>query len=110
MSKKTLWVLAIVLAVLAAAVWWNGQRAAAPAASAASGRLLPGVDAATVRAVALESAAATTHLAQVDGVWCEEATLYAEDAESGASFGHALAVDGSTLVIGAIGTSSGSAV
>ena len=69
MSKKTLWVLAIVLAVLAAAVWWNGQRAAAPAASAASGRLLPGVDAATVRAVALESAAATTHLAQVDGVW-----------------------------------------
>ena len=72
MSKKTLWVLAIVLAVLVAAVWWNGRRAGAPggAAAAASGRLLPGVDAATVRAVALESAAATTHLAQVDGVWC----------------------------------------
>ena len=72
MSKKTLWVLAIVLAVLSAAVWWNGRRGGAPggAATAASGRLLPGVDAATVRAVALESAAATTHLAQVDGVWC----------------------------------------
>lgn len=39
--------------------------------------------------------------AKVDGVWCEEATLYAEDAENGASFGHALAVEGSTLVIGA---------
>lgn len=72
MSKKTLWVLAIVLAVLSAAVWWNGRRAGAPdgAAAAASGRLLPGVDVATVRAIALESAAATTRLAQVDGVWC----------------------------------------
>lgn len=71
MSKKTLWVLAIVLAALSAAVWWNGRRAAAPtAASAAGGRLLPGVDLATVRAVALETAAATTRLAQADGVWC----------------------------------------
>ena len=70
MSKKTLWMLVIVLAVLSAAVWWSGQRAATPAAAAAGGRLLPGVDLATVRAVALETAAATTHLAQVDGVWC----------------------------------------
>ncbi|MGD9781163.1 MAG: DUF4340 domain-containing protein [Kiritimatiellia bacterium] len=70
MSKKTLWVLAIVLAVLSAAVWWKGQRAAAPAASAAGSRLLPGVDATTVRAVALETSSATTRLAQMDGVWC----------------------------------------
>ena len=69
MSKKTLWVLVIVLAGLSAAVWWSGRRAA-PAASAAGGRLLPGVDLATVRAVALETSAATTRLAQVDGVWC----------------------------------------
>ena len=68
MSKKTLWVLVIVLAGLSAAVWWN-ERRAAPAASAAGGRLLPGVDLATVRAVALETAAATTRLAQADGVW-----------------------------------------
>ena len=70
MSKKTMWVLVIVLAALSAAVWWSGQRAAPAAASAAGGRLLPGVDLATVRAVALETAAATTRLAQVDGVWC----------------------------------------
>ncbi|HRT04876.1 MAG TPA: DUF4340 domain-containing protein [Kiritimatiellia bacterium] len=70
MSKKTLWVLAIVLAALCAAVWWNGKRAAPAAASAAGGRLLPGADLATVRAVALETAAATTRLAQADGVWC----------------------------------------
>jgi hypothetical protein len=70
MSKKTLWTLALVLAALSAAVWWNGQRAAPAAASAAGGRLLPGVDLATVRAVALETSAATTRLAQVDGVWC----------------------------------------
>ena len=70
MSKKTMWVLVIVLAALSAAVWWNGRRAAPAAASAAGGRLLPGVDLATVGAVALETAAATTRLAQVDGVWC----------------------------------------
>lgn len=70
MSKKTLWTLAIVLAALSAAVWWNGRRAAAPAAAAAGGRLMPGVDLATVRAVTLETAGATTRLAQVDGVWC----------------------------------------
>ena len=51
MSKKTMWVLVIVLAALSAAVWWSGQRAAPAAASAAGGRLLPGVDLATVRAV-----------------------------------------------------------
>lgn len=70
MSKKTMWVLVIVLAALSAAVWWSGRRAAPAAASAAGGRLLPGVDLATVRAVALETAAATTRLVQVDGVWC----------------------------------------
>ena len=70
MSKKTMWILVIVLAALSAAVWWNGRRAAPAAASAAGGRLLPGVDLATVRAVALEPAAATTRLEQVDGVWC----------------------------------------
>ena len=70
MSKKTMWVLVIVLAALSAAVWWSGRRAAPAAASAAGGRLLPGVDLATVRAVALETSAATTRLAQVDGVWC----------------------------------------
>ena len=70
MSKKTLWGLVIVLAALSAAVWWNGRRAAPAAASAAGGRLLPGVDLATVRAVALETAASTTRLAQADGVWC----------------------------------------
>ena len=70
MSKKTMWILVIVLAALSAAVWWSGQRAATPAASAAGGRLLPGVDLATVRAIALETAAATTRLAQADGVWC----------------------------------------
>ena len=70
MSKKTMWILVIVLAALSAAVWWNGRRAAPAAASAAGGRLLPGVDLATVRAVALETAAATTRLEQVDGVWC----------------------------------------
>ena len=70
MSKKTLWVLVIVLAALSAAVWRSGQRAAPAAASAAGGRLLPGVDWASVRAVALETAAATTRLAQADGVWC----------------------------------------
>ena len=70
MSKKTMWILVIVLAALSAAVWWNGRRAAPAAASAAGGRLLPGVDLATVRAVALEAAAATTRLEQVDGVWC----------------------------------------
>ena len=70
MSKKTLWVLVIVLAALSAAVWWSGRRAAPATASAAGGRLLPGVDLATVRAVALETAAATTRLAQADGVWC----------------------------------------
>lgn len=70
MSKKTMWILVIVLAALSAAVWWSGRRAAPAAASAAGGRLLPGVDLATVRAVALETSAATTRLAQVDGVWC----------------------------------------
>lgn len=70
MSKKTMWILVIVLAALSAAVWWSGRRAAPAAASAAGGRLLPGVDWTTVRAVALETAAATTRLAQVDGVWC----------------------------------------
>ena len=70
MSKKTMWILVIVLAALSAAVWWNGRRAAPAAASAAGGRLLPGVDLATVRAVALETMAATTRLAQADGVWC----------------------------------------
>ena len=70
MSKKTMWILVIVLAALSAAVWWNGRRAAPAAASAAGGRLLPGVDLATVRAIALETAAATTRLAQADGVWC----------------------------------------
>jgi len=70
MSKKTMWILVIVLAALSVAVWWSGRRAAPVAASAAGGRLLPGVDWATVRAVALETAAATTRLAQVDGVWC----------------------------------------
>ena len=52
MSKKTRWVLVIVLAALSAAVWWSGRRAAPAAASAAGGRLLPDVDLATVRAVA----------------------------------------------------------
>lgn len=70
MSKKTMWMLVIVLAALSAAVWWSGRRAAPAAASAAGGRLLPGVDLATVRAIALETAAATTRLAQADGVWC----------------------------------------
>lgn len=70
MSKKTMWILVIVLAALSAAVWWSGQRAAPAAASAAGGRLLPGVDWTTVRGVALETAAATTRLAQADGVWC----------------------------------------
>ncbi len=70
MSKKTMWILVIVLAALSAAVWWNGRRAAPAAATAAGGRLLPGVDWTTVRAIALETAAATTRLAQADGVWC----------------------------------------
>ena len=70
MSKKTMWILVIVLAALSVAVWWSGRRAAPAAASAAGGRLLPGVDLATVRAIALETAAATTRLAQADGVWC----------------------------------------
>ena len=70
MSKKTMWILVIVLAALSAAVWWSGRRAAPAAASAAGGRLLPGVDWTTVRAIALETAAATTRLAQADGVWC----------------------------------------
>ena len=70
MSKKTMWILVIVLAALSVAVWWSGRRAAPTAASAAGGRLLPGVDWTTVCAVALETTAATTRLAQVDGVWC----------------------------------------
>ena len=71
MSKKTLWVLVIVLAGLSAAVWWSGRRAATPAgpAAAGSGRLLPAVDLNAIRAIMLENGASTARLAKVDGVW-----------------------------------------
>ena len=72
MSKQTLWVLVLVLGVLAGAMWMNGRRAAAPAAKhAAEGvALLPSVELSTVRSITLEDGAVTTHLAQVEGVWC----------------------------------------
>lgn len=71
MSKKTLWVLVIVLAGLSAAVWWSGRREAAPAGPAASGsgRLLPAVDLNAIRAIVFENGASTARLAKVDGVW-----------------------------------------
>ena len=72
MSKQTLWVLVLVLGVLAGAMWMNGRRAATPAgkSSGAGGALLPSVDMGTVRSIALADGAATTHLAQVEGIWC----------------------------------------
>lgn len=71
MSKKTLWILVVVLAALAAAVWKTKQKESAPAANglAAGGTLLASVDVSTVRAIAIADSAATTHLAQADGVW-----------------------------------------
>ena len=71
MSKKTLLILAIVFVALAGAMWLKGRREAAPAAVAATeaGKLVPGVDLGTVRAITLEDGVSTTHLAQVEGVW-----------------------------------------
>ena len=71
MSKKTLLVLVVLLAVLAGAMWMSGRQAASPSGKSAvdGGRLLPSVDASTVRAIAIEDGVATTHLAKVDGVW-----------------------------------------
>ena len=71
MSKKTLWILVVVLAALAVAVWRTQQKESAPAAKgvAAGGMLLASVDLSTVRAITLADSAATTHLARADGVW-----------------------------------------
>ena len=72
MSKKTLLVLAVLLAVLVGGMWMTGRRAAVPAGktAAAAGALLSAVDMSTVKAIVLDDGASTTHLAQVDGNWC----------------------------------------
>ena len=71
MSKKTLLILVAILAVLYAALVMTGPRGrtgeGAPAAQ--GGRLLPGVDLSTVRAVSIADGSATTHLAQAEGLW-----------------------------------------
>lgn len=43
---------------------------------------------------------------RVDGVWQHSATLRASNAEVGDNFGHSLALDGDTIVVGAIGEDS----
>lgn len=71
MSRKTLWVLVVLLAALAGATWLKGRREAAPAGpgAAAGGRLLPAVDWSTLRAVTIADGGTTTHLAQAEGAW-----------------------------------------
>jgi hypothetical protein len=71
MSKKTLWILVLVLAALSVATWKNGSRPSLPAGrSGGGGPLLPNMDMGTVHAIAIEDGASTTHLARVDGIWC----------------------------------------
>jgi hypothetical protein len=72
MSRKTLVVLVVLLAVLVGGMWISGRRAAAPAGKTAAGggALLPAVALGTVQAIVLDDGASTTHLAKVDGIWC----------------------------------------
>lgn len=72
MSKKTLLMLAALLAVLVGALWISRQRASAPGEVPLpeGGALLPAVDMGTVQAITLEDGSATTRLARVDGIWC----------------------------------------
>lgn len=72
MSRKVLWILVGVLAVLAGALWWNGRPGSAPGGSAETrGRMLPpSVELNTVRAITIEDGTDTTRLAKTDEVWC----------------------------------------
>lgn len=71
MSRKTLWMLAVVLAALAAALWWShrGAPGSGPAAAAAGPALLPDVDLGSLRSVVVTDGAVTARLAKVAGVW-----------------------------------------
>lgn len=71
MSRKTLWMLAVVLAALLGALWLSKRAAPAAdeAAAAKPGKLLAAVDLAAVVRMTIADQAATTHLAQADGVW-----------------------------------------
>lgn len=71
MSRKTLLVLAVVLAALLGALWLSKREAPAAGEEAAAkpGKLLAGVDLGAVGRLVLADQAATTHLAQVDGAW-----------------------------------------
>lgn len=72
MSNKALWALVVLLAALSGAMWMKGRPVSVPVGKdAIAGRgLIPSIDMGTVRSIAIEDGAATTHLAQVDGVWC----------------------------------------
>lgn len=72
MSKKSLWVLVLVLVALGALLWWQGRQEAQPVAAsaqAATAPLLAGVDWNGLTTIMLADGVATTHLAKVDGNW-----------------------------------------
>lgn len=71
MSRKTLFILVILLVVLAGLWKFYSRQTTAPNAAAAdaAGTLLGPVDMSTVSAITLEGSAATTHLAQAEGEW-----------------------------------------
>lgn len=74
MSKKALMVLVVILAALACAMGeakWKWRAATPSRKSGAAGEmLLSSVELNTVRSITIEDGTSTTHLAQVDGVWC----------------------------------------
>ncbi len=71
MSRKTLLMLAVVLAALLGALWLSKREAPAAGEEAAAkpGKLLAAVDLASVVRMTISDHAATTHLAQAEGVW-----------------------------------------
>jgi hypothetical protein len=72
MSKKTLMVLVVLLAVLAGGRWMHGGRSPSSDGEMASAgsALLASVDLSTVHAIAIDDGSSTTHLERVEGIWC----------------------------------------